>query len=105
MSPLYVQWDPVIFPEPDKFRPERWLAPGSQERLDQYFCPFGRGPRICVGQNLAYAELYTVFAAVIRRFPTLKLYDTSPDDVVAQHDFFGGMWKFEEGNMGLQVRG
>lgn len=105
MSAYYVLWDPKIFKEPGKFWPERWLEPDAAETIEPYYVAFGRGPRACVGINLAYAELYTVFAAVIRRFPSLKLYDTSPDDVVAVHDFFGGMWKFEEGNMGLQVKG
>ncbi|KIW00298.1 uncharacterized protein PV09_08188 [Verruconis gallopava] len=105
MSPYYVLWDPEIFKDPSTFKPERWLEPDAQERLEPYYIAFGRGPRACVGLNLAYAELYTVFAAVIRRFPTLKLYETNPEDVVAEHDFFGGMWKFEEGNMSLQVKG
>lgn len=105
MSPYYVLYDPEIFKDPEEFKPERWLDPDASTKLDPYYVPFSRGPRSCVGQILAYAELYTVLAAVIRRFPTLRLYDTSPEDVVAVHDFFGGMWKFEEGNMGLQVKG
>jgi cytochrome P450 len=105
MSGYYVLWDPEIFTNPGEFRPERWLEPDAREKLDPYYIPFGRGSRSCVGINLAYAELYTVFAAVIRRFPTLRLYDTSPEDVVVISEYFGGMWKFEEGHNGLQVKG
>jgi cytochrome P450 len=105
MSPYYVLWDPEIFVKPAEFIPERWLAPDAREKLEPYYVPFGRGPRSCVGLNLAYAELFTLVAAVIRRFPTLKIYDTSPDDVVAKYDYFAGMWKYEEGNMSLQVKG
>ena len=105
MSPYYVLWDPEIFTNPSEFIPERWLAPDAREKLEPYYVPFGKGPRSCVGMALAYAELHTLTAAVFRRFPTLHLYDTSPDDVVAKYDYFGGMWKFEEGKPGLQVKG
>jgi cytochrome P450 len=105
MSPYYVLYDPEIFTNPTEFRPERWLEPDAKERLEPYYIVFSKGPRQCLGMNLAYAELYTVFAAVIRRFPNLRIHDTKPEDVVAIHDFFGGMWKFEEGHNGLQVKG
>jgi len=105
MSAYYILWDPEIFKDPGAFNPERWLDPSTRETLDRYYVAFGRGPRSCVGMNLAYAELYTVIATVIRRFPTLRLYETSPQDVEAIHDFFGGMWRFEDGKPGLQVKG
>jgi uncharacterized protein YutD len=35
----------------------------------------------------------------------MRLYDTSPDDVVAKYDYFAGMWKYEEGKPGLQIKG
>jgi cytochrome P450 len=105
MSPYYVLCDPEIFVKPFDFIPERWLAPDAKEKLEPYYVPFGKGPRICVGMHLAYAELHTIAAAVIRRFPTLQLYDTSPDDVKNRYDFFAPMWKYEEGKPGLQVKG
>jgi cytochrome P450 len=105
MSPYYVLWDPEIFKSPAEFRPERWLEPDAREKLEPYYIPFSRGPRSCVGQNLANAELYTFVASVIRRFPNLRIYNTSPEDVVAIYDYFAGMWKYEEGKMGLQVKG
>ena|ERR1700712_3497835 len=105
MSPMYVLRDPAIWKDPEAFNPDRFINPATKEISDKYYVPFSRGPRACVGQNLAYAELYVVLASVIRRFPNLKLYDTKPEDVVAIHDFFGGMWRYEEGMSGLQVKG
>ncbi|KAF2403936.1 cytochrome P450 [Trichodelitschia bisporula] len=104
MSPLYVLWDETLFPDPGKFDPERWLG-ADAKRLEHYLVSFGRGPRLCVGMNLANAELYVVGAAVVRRFPTLRLWETGPEDVKAIYDYFGGMWRFEEGSDGLQVKG
>ena len=50
----------------DVFRPERWksLRPGHYQ-----YMPFGRGPRICPGQQLALAE---VLYAVVRFLQTFK---------------------------------
>jgi cytochrome P450 family 135 len=60
------------YPEPDEFRPERFLdgavAPDA-------WIPFGGGKRRCVGSHLAMLELRTVVAEVVRR---LELRPASP---------------------------
>lgn len=65
---------------------------------------FGKGPRACVGINLANAELYTVIATLLRRFPKMRLYETGPEDVEPVSDFFAGMWRYEEGKMSVQIK-
>ncbi len=64
MAPIpLVHRDPGLFPEPDAFRPERFLdAPRPPQLI-----PFGGGARVCVGQALAWAELREVVPAVLRR--------------------------------------
>jgi cytochrome P450 len=104
MSALYVNMDPVIFPNPESFKPERWLDPVAARKLEPYVVTFGKGTRACVGINLAYAELYTVIATLLRRFPKLRLYETTSADVEAVGDFFAGMWRYEEGKPGVQVK-
>ena len=44
--------DPAIFPSPHVFLPERWTD-GWQEGFDyeRYVLPFGRGSRVCIGQQ------------------------------------------------------
>ena len=103
MSALYVHFDEHIFPEPYAFIPERWMEPGAREALEPFLCSFGKGTRRCVGENLAYAELYSVTASLVRRFPALELYYTTAEDVEAVHDYFAGMWRYENGSAGLSV--
>jgi hypothetical protein len=59
-SPLATARDPNLFPEPEKFRPERWLLPSGVfddakmkgvQRMAQS-TQFGRVPHACVGQKL-----------------------------------------------------
>lgn len=48
MSNIFVHYDESIFPEPYKFKPERWLDPSS-ENLDAWLVAFAKGPRSCLG--------------------------------------------------------
>jgi cytochrome P450 len=78
-----------------EFRPERWLdgseqtdtgnemaAPGlgHKNSMDHWLVPFSRGPRMCFGMNLAWAEMYIAFATMIRRFD-LTIDGTTPEDM------------------------
>ncbi|XP_021285150.1 cytochrome P450 734A1 [Herrania umbratica] len=49
----------------NKFNPSRFME--SRKHLAS-FLPFGLGPRICVGQNLAMAELKIALAMIIRQY-------------------------------------
>lgn len=71
-----VQWtihrEPKRYPDPDGFRPERWLEkewPTYREPLTQYpnlqnFSAFGFGRRICPGLNIAERSLYILIARI-----------------------------------------
>lgn len=82
--------DASVFPDPKTFDPYRWLqsTPEQLEAMNRAYVPFSRGTRGCVGINLAYAEIYIVLAAVVRRFD-LELYDTIKErDVDFARDCF-----------------
>jgi cytochrome P450 len=59
-----IQREPGLFPEPDAFRPERFLAEDPPVRG---WMPFGGGRRRCLGSQLALLELRTVIPEVLRR--------------------------------------
>ena len=66
------QWvshrDPRFFPEPEEFRPERWLD-GLAKRLPKYaYYPFGGGPRVCIGNTFALMEAAILLAAVGQQY-------------------------------------
>ena len=39
-----------LFPDPLKFKPERWLNTGNNEIHPYASIPFGLGPRMCIGE-------------------------------------------------------
>ncbi|UKZ78659.1 hypothetical protein TrVFT333_006405 [Trichoderma virens FT-333] len=56
-----------FFPNHTEFRPERWLdSEGGVPR--SHFRTFGRGPRACLGQNLAMNELKVILLMIVRDF-------------------------------------
>ncbi|KAF2758957.1 putative cytochrome P450 [Pseudovirgaria hyperparasitica] len=90
MTIPFLNHNEEIFPNSYAFVPERWIgnpkAPNGSS-LERYFVGFGKGSRSCLGINLAQAELYLTFAAMIRYFD-LELFDTDKTDVDMAHDFF-----------------
>jgi cytochrome P450 family 135 len=54
----------AAFPDPEEFRPERFLE-GSPAPYT--FIPFGGGPRRCIGASFAIMEMKTVLRAVLQR--------------------------------------
>ncbi|MFL5726258.1 MAG: cytochrome P450 [Chloroflexota bacterium] len=60
--------DARFFPEPDAFRPERWLD-GLEKRLPRgAFIPFGLGSRKCIGASFAMMEATLLLATIARRW-------------------------------------
>jgi cytochrome P450 len=77
-SPWVLHRDPRHFPDPEAFRPERWLD-GSTAKLPKYvYVPFGGGPRVCIGERFAMMEGVLVLATILRRF---RLEMAGPDPV------------------------
>lgn len=53
--------DPEMFPDPEAFRPERFLDT-SNPRLADFTLPFGFGRRLCPGMHVASQSLFILVA-------------------------------------------
>jgi cytochrome P450 len=64
-SPAVTHRRPDLYPQPNRFLPERWSAikPSTYEYL-----PFGAGPRRCLGATFALMELKLVLPIILQRY-------------------------------------
>ncbi|OJJ50966.1 hypothetical protein ASPZODRAFT_56920 [Penicilliopsis zonata CBS 506.65] len=109
-APILHRHEDLYGPNPDTFDPDRYL---KNKHLSKYMITFSRGPRQCVGINLAYAEMYLALSTIFRRFdlydgtdtqtvPTMELYQTTRDDVVMVRDRVAPFVK--TGSLGVRVK-
>lgn len=61
-------FNPAVFPDPEKFLPERWLGEEGAKLAKYSWMPFGLGPRACLGNRLGLFELRYVLASLLRRY-------------------------------------
>lgn len=59
--------DPNVFPDPEVFKPERWLGDKGKD-LQPYFIAFSAGARGCIGRNISYLEQTVLLASVLHRY-------------------------------------
>ncbi|MCJ1249525.1 hypothetical protein MMC30_006751 [Trapelia coarctata] len=100
MANYHMHMNPDIFPRPRDFWPERWPEPEAKS-LKKYFAPFSKGPRMCLGIELEYAEMYLATAMIHRRFET-ELFETVRDDIDMGADLFLAYQKI--GSQGLRIK-
>ena len=60
--------NPEAFPEPDVWKPERWLEEKGANERSCWFWAFGSGGRMCIGSNLAMQSMKLVIATIISNF-------------------------------------
>ncbi len=77
----------INFYEPEAFSPERWLREDDRFRNDRLDAslPFGTGPRICIGKNLASMEMRLIAAHLLWNFD-MKL---DEGKYLAQNELWG----------------
>ncbi|KAG8774819.1 hypothetical protein FRC20_004197 [Serendipita sp. 405] len=66
-----IQYNPRLYPEPEKFKPSRWYGVTS----DEAYSAFSLGNRVCIGKKFALTESVCFLANVMRDYtvePLLK---------------------------------
>lgn len=98
MDTYHMHSNETLFPDHKEFRPDRWLGDpkvypaqleaagylppldGKEKPLSHFMVGFSQGSRMCVGLNMAYAEIYIGLVTLFRRHE-LELFETDRRDV------------------------
>ncbi|KAJ2870017.1 hypothetical protein GGH93_005887 [Coemansia aciculifera] len=75
-----------VWPDPCRFDPERFMGADADSNWKNVLA-FSSGVRMCIGRNLAWVELYTTLANLLRRYD-FKLPDNAP---YGPHRLFNGI--------------
>lgn len=77
ISPYFIQRNPNLWNEPDRFNPSRFLSDEAQ-RHDRYATmPFSAGPRNCIGESFARVEMQ-LHLLIIARHLRLRYRESRP---------------------------
>jgi cytochrome P450 len=71
--------DPEVYPEPDTFKPQRWINDQGRLRDDITFPVFGFGRRVCPGQHVANRSVFINSLLILWAFQ-LSLDSKKPQD-------------------------
>ena len=78
--------DPELYPDPEAFRPERFLDEDGTFRDDPVLSlAFGAGRRICPGRHIVSVLLFVVTATVLSTFNVTKAKDNDGNDIPVTH--------------------
>ncbi|XP_011013816.1 PREDICTED: geraniol 8-hydroxylase-like [Populus euphratica] len=80
--------DPAIWPDPNSFKPERFLeCQADVKGRDFELIPFGAGRRICPGLPLGHKMVHLTLASLIHSFDWKIADDLTPEDIDTSETF------------------
>ncbi|GIY46223.1 cytochrome P450 4V2 [Caerostris darwini] len=73
VTPFLVHRDEDVFPDPEKFDPERFLPENSAHIPECAYIPFAAGPRNCIGRVFGEMEVKLLVCHILRNFSLRSL--------------------------------
>ncbi|KAH9851906.1 cytochrome P450 [Lenzites betulinus] len=80
-----IMQDPALFPQPEEFRPERFLL-ATHPKLQNFTLHFGFGRRICPGMHIANQSLFIVISRMLWAFNVKPVAGPTGDPVIPSKD-------------------
>ena len=93
ISPYLIQRSPHLWEVPDQFDPDRLSSDNGLDRHELALCPFGAGPRKCIGDFFARVEIQ-MHLMMFGKELWLRSCETNPPEIatgvnlVSKHDLY-----------------
>jgi cytochrome P450 family 6 len=68
VTPFTMHRNPEYFPNPDEFRPERFLPDSTEKFNPLAYMPFGDGPKMCLAIQYAKHKLRYIIVNTVKEF-------------------------------------
>ncbi|KAJ7675756.1 cytochrome P450 [Mycena polygramma] len=83
--------DESVYPEPDRFNPDRFFTADGKLNDDNTVLAFGFGRRICVGRHAAEATVWATIVSVLSTFNIAKAKDAVGNEIDIDPRYSDGM--------------
>ncbi|KAJ7496489.1 cytochrome P450 [Mycena latifolia] len=83
--------DEDVYPDPDTFKPERFLGDEYPTVQDPEMAAFGFGRRICPGRHLAVSSLWITIASILATMDIQKARDAHGKEIEPSYEYFPGL--------------
>ncbi|KAF7346417.1 O-methylsterigmatocystin oxidoreductase [Mycena sanguinolenta] len=83
--------DESLYPEPERFNPDRYFTAEGKLNDDDTVLAFGFGRRICVGRHFADATIWGTIVSVLSTFNIAKAKDATGNEIDIDPDYSDGL--------------
>ncbi len=71
-----LHYDEELYPDPEKFDPERFNEINKKNRESVAHIPFGAGPRNCIAMRFALLEMKILLVTILTKYKFVKCDET-----------------------------
>lgn len=79
LCPYAMHHRAAVWPDPERFDPDRFLPENEAKRHKLAWMPFGAGPRVCIGSQFALIEAQLILATLLSAARFESLGPVAPD--------------------------
>lgn len=94
MTPRAITRNEELYPEPEKFNPERFIGKMDSEAAHQVDAIFGFGRRVCPGKAFAEANVWLLMVNVVATMNIEKSVDEMGKPITPNPEYIGSFVRY-----------